>query len=74
VFHTLISLHPHIAHIDLIIGISTSIKFYLLIGELNKALLQINEAIQEYPENLEIRLLWINIVYFFYLMKKYFSF
>ncbi|CAC9458388.1 hypothetical protein [uncultured Gammaproteobacteria bacterium] len=42
--------------------IRTSIKFYLLIGELNKALLQINEAIQKYPENLEIRLLWINIV------------
>jgi hypothetical protein len=39
-----------------------SIKFYLLIGQLNKALLQINEAIQKYPENLEIRLLWINIV------------
>jgi thioredoxin-like negative regulator of GroEL len=32
----------------------------LLIGQLNKALLQINEAIQKYPENLEIRLLWIN--------------
>lgn len=40
--------------------INTSINFYLLTGELEKVLTSLNKSIQKHPENLNIRLLWIN--------------
>jgi len=42
--------------------IRTSVNFYLLTGELEKALTQINRATQKDPENLNIRLFWIKVL------------
>jgi len=42
--------------------INTSVNFYSLVGEPDKALIQVKKAIQKEPKNLNIRLLWINIL------------